>query len=171
MKKVTISLAIVLIVILAAGIVSAGQVLTKKQAAFLNGRRIAVSRDTTTIPGSVITTWYRNGKPDTKLPAVETNVLHRIVGREQNNPLQNTIVSFTNTLTTVYNKYLVASNRYETAEARIENAKAGLVEKREEYVKKRDEAKLPTTKAIYQAFIDIIDDILKKLDALMNKED
>ena len=62
--------------------------LSKSQAAFFENRRIAVSRDTTTIPGAVITTWYRNGKPDTKAPAVVTNRLQKIVGAEQKNPIQ-----------------------------------------------------------------------------------
>lgn len=128
-------------------------VLSKKQSAFLSGRRIAVSRDTTTIPGSVITTWHRNGKPDVKLPSVETNVLKRIVGREQNNPLHNAIADFRA-------KYANASNRYEIAEARITSFRAGLTSKRDAYAKKRDEAALPTTKAIYQAFVDVIDEIL-----------
>lgn len=144
------------------------KVVTKEQADFLNGRRIAVSRDTETIPGSVITTWYRNGKPDTKMQAVVTNVLSNVVGTEQNNPLQNMIVNLTNSFENIRSQLLVASNRYEIAEARISNAKHGLNKKRDEYVEKRDKAALPTTKAIYQAFIDIIDDIIERLDALMS---
>lgn len=170
MKKICAYLGIFLLLVLATGIATAGQVLDKKQQAFFNGRRIAVSRDTNTKPGYVITTWYRNGRPDWKLPPVETNKLQAIAGKEQNNPLQNVIVSLTNVLTQVHAKYVTASNRYVTAETRIANAKSGLTEKRAEYVTKRDEAKLPTTKAIYQAFIDIIDDILNKLDALLTKE-
>lgn len=144
------------------------KVLTKDQADFMNGRRIAVSRDTETIPGSVITTWYRNGKPDTNMQAVVTNVLSKVVGTEQNNPLQNMIVNLTNSFENIRSQLIVASNRYEIAEARISNAKRGLNEKRDEYVEKRDKAALPTTKEIYQAFIDIIDDIIEKLDALMS---
>ena len=62
--------------------------LSKSQAAFFENRRIAVSRDTTTMPGYVITHWHRNGKPDTKGPAVVTNRLQKIVGAEQKNPIQ-----------------------------------------------------------------------------------
>ena len=43
-------------------------------------------------------------------------------------------------------------------------AKSSLTERREEYVEKRDDAKLSTTKAIYQTFIDIIDAIIAKMD-------
>lgn len=81
--------AILLVVIVTFAVADfAAPALTKSQAAFFENRRIAVSRDTTTIPGAVITTWYRNGKPDTKAPAVVTNYLHTIVGAEQLNPLQ-----------------------------------------------------------------------------------
>lgn len=62
--------------------------LTKKQADYFKNRRICVNRDTTTMPGYVITHWHRNGKPDTKGPAVVTNRLQKIVGAEQKNPIQ-----------------------------------------------------------------------------------
>lgn len=48
---------------------------------------------------------------------------------------------------------------------KAESVRARLVERREEYVRKRDSAALPTTKAIYQAFIDAIDDLIAKFDA------
>ena len=47
--------------------------------------------------------------------------------------------------------------------ARVERATAALDEKRAEYVEKRDKSALPTTKAIYQAFIDTIDRIMERL--------
>ena len=50
------------------------------------------------------------------------------------------------------------------ATARIERVTAALDERREEYVEKRDAAVLPTTRAIYQAFIDAIDRIKKQLE-------
>jgi len=62
--------------------------LTQAQQSYFRNRRICVGRDTTTLPGCVITTWHRNGKPDTKAPAVVTNRLQKIVGKEQSNPLQ-----------------------------------------------------------------------------------
>ena len=68
--------------------VDAAPALTKAQQSYFQNRRICVGRDTTTMPGYVITTWHRNGKPDTKGPAVVTNELKKIVGREQTNPLQ-----------------------------------------------------------------------------------
>ena len=44
---------------------AAAAALTPAQKSFLKNRRICVNRDTTTLPGYVITTWHRNGKPDT----------------------------------------------------------------------------------------------------------
>ena len=133
------------------------EVLSKSQQAYIKNRRIAVRRDTTTIPGSVITTWYRNGKPDTLAPAVVTNVLRNIVGEEQHNPIQE-----------IAERMRQRAEEWQTlatnATARIERVTAALDERRAEYVAKRDEAVLPTTKAIYQAFIDAIDSIKKRLE-------
>lgn len=53
--------------------------------------------------------------------------------------------------------------RLNSAEARVEHVTAALDEKRAEYVEKRDKSALPTTKAIYQAFIDAIDRIRERL--------
>lgn len=81
MKKI---LSIVSLAAITADALLAAPVLDKQQNAFLRSRRIAVSRDTSTIPGSVITTYHRAGKLD----SVVTNELHAIVGREQKNPVQ-----------------------------------------------------------------------------------
>ena len=118
-------------------------VFTKSQKRFFENRRICVSRDTTTIPGSVITTWHRNGRPDTKAPAVVTNVLKNVAGVLQYNPLQARLEE-------IGEQYRAAVQRYTSAEARVARAealKAWLIEQ-------RDKAALPTTKAIYQAIID-----------------
>ena len=125
-------------------------VFTKSQRKFFENRRICVSRDTTTIPGSVITTWYRNGKPDTKAPAVVTNVLHDVVGAVQNNPLQARIAE----LVELYRAAIERATSAEARAARLDALKAWLVEQ-------RDKAVLPTTKAIYQAIIDRIDEKLE----------
>ena len=132
--------------------------LTESQRAFFKNRRIAVSRDTATIPGAVITTWYRDGKPDTKGPAVVTNRLQKIVGREQRNPIQELAERWRATAETWH---VAATNNA----ARVERVTAALDERRAEYVQKRDAAALLTTKAIYQAFIDAIDRIKEKLNA------
>lgn len=119
------------------------KVVTKEQADFLNGRRIAVSRDTETIPGSVITTWYRNGKPDTKMQAVVTNVLSNVVGAEQNNPLQNELVPLHK-----------AKKAAKKSEKNLEKVLKEL-NKAKKKASDEDEAEL------YQSLIDIIDNSAK----------
>jgi len=52
------------------------------------------------------------------------------------------------------------------ATARVERVNAALDERRAEYVQKRDAATLPSTKAIYQAFIDAIDRIKEKMNGV-----
>lgn len=131
-------------------------VLSKKQASYFKNRRICVKRDTTTMPGYVITTWHRNGKLDTLAPAVITNQLKQIIGKEQHNPIQE-----------IAEQMRQRAQEWQTlatnATARIERVTAALDERREEYVEKRDAAVLPSTKAIYQAFIDAIDRIKERL--------
>ena len=147
-----------------AAVLSAAPALTKKQADYFKNRRICVSRDTTSKPGYVITTWHRNGKPDTKAPAVVTNRLQRIVGAEQMNPIQNLAEQYR----AAAEQWQAAAEQWRetatNATARVERVTAALDERRAEYVQKRDAATLPTTKAIYQAFIDAIDRIKEKLD-------
>lgn len=129
-------------------------VFNKSQKAFFQNRRICVSRDTTTKPGYVITTWHRNGKPDTLAPAVITNALQNIVGAEQSNPLQILAERYkaahadaTNRLAVALADYMSASNRAARAEARHDAVVSWATEQ-------RDKAVLSTTKAIWQAIID-----------------
>ena len=122
-------------------------VFNKAQKRFFENRRVCVSRDTESVPGSVITTWYRNGKPDTKGPAVVTNVLHSIAGAVQSNPLQGRIAE----LTARYSAAVERATSAEARAARLDALKAWLVEQ-------RDRAVLSTTKAIYQAIIDRLEE-------------
>ena len=162
MKKT--ALALIFAAIAAATSAVAAPVLTKSQADYFKNRRICVKRDTTTMPGYVITHWHRNGKPDTKGPAVVTNRLQKIVGAEQKNPIQ----ALAEQYRAAAEQWQAAADQWReiatNATARVERVTAALDEKREEYVQKRDTATLPTTKAIYQAFIDAIDRIKEKLD-------
>ena len=116
---------------------------TKSQKRFFENRRYCVSRDTTSVPGSVITTWYRNGRPDTLAPAVVTNVLHSISGAVQNNPLQARLAE----LDAQWRAAIERATSAEARAARLDALKAWLIEQ-------RDKAVLATTKAIYQAIID-----------------
>lgn len=129
-------------------------ILTKSQKRFFENRRICISRDTTTIPGSVITTWYRNGKLDTKGPSVVTNVLRAVQGVAQDNPLEALAERYrvaasdaTRRLAEVTEDYMSVSNKA----ARLNALKTWLEER-------RDKAPLQTTKAIYQAIIDRLED-------------
>ena len=63
-------------------------------------------------------------------------------------------------------KIAEARQGWTNAALRVERATAALDERRAEYVQKRDAATLPTTKAIYQAFIDAID----RIKAMINGE-
>lgn len=130
---------------------SSSKILTKKQRNFFENRRIAVSRDIESIPGSVITTWWRNGRPDTENTVV-TNVLRRIVGHKQCNPLHDLAERM--------------SARAEATSARLDLIRSVLEDKRTEYAEKKDKAALATTKAIYQAMIDTIDRLLLKIDVV-----
>lgn len=122
---------------------SSATIFTKSQRRFFENRRYCVSRDTATIPGSVITTWYRNGKLDTKAPAVVTNVLRAVQGAAQANPLQERIAEL-----------LERATSAEARAARLDRLRSWLIEQ-------RDKAVLPTTRAVYQAIIDRIDEKLE----------
>ena len=135
---------------------SAAAVLTKRQADYFKNRRICVKRDTTTMPGYVITHWHRNGRPDTKGTAVVTNRLQKIVGSEQKNHIQE-----------LAERMKQSAEAWRTSAtnnaARVERVTAALDDIRAEYVERRDAAVMPSTKAIYQAFIDAIDRLKAKL--------
>lgn len=126
---------------------------------FVRERRVCVSRDADTLPGYVITTWHKGGKLD----CVITNRLHAIEGKEQHNPLQD----LTERLRKSAEEWQAAAEMWRASAtnnaARVERVTAALDEKRAEYVEKRDKAALPSTKALYQAFIDAIDRIKERL--------
>lgn len=54
-------------------------------------RRVCVKREIVVIGGvtNVVTHWERNGKPDWKMPAVETNAVRFLKGVKQNNAIEN----------------------------------------------------------------------------------
>ena len=87
----------------------------------------------------------------------QTNAVRRIIGTVQTNTFEQRLAE----------ARALAEQWMETATnatARVERVTAALDEKRDEYVQKRDAAALPSTKALYQAFIDAIDRIKGKLD-------
>lgn len=70
---------------------AADSVIPKAMKKVSEATRYVHSRDFDTIPGSVITTWYRDGRPDWKKPAVETNVVSIVTGRKVFNPLEDEV--------------------------------------------------------------------------------
>ena len=126
---------------------------TKSQKRFFENRRYCVSRDTTSVPGSVITTWYRNGRPDTLAPSVVTNVLHSIAGSVQSNPLQDRIAALNGRVT----ELLERATSAEARAARADRLKAWLEEQRDKQV-------TSAMKKIYQAIIDRIDERLEGME-------
>lgn len=97
---------------------------------------------------------------------VTNSLLAQSVSRleELKNNLNKKNAEFYTALTNADYQTSIESNRAVKAEQHLANAKSSLTERREEYVDKRDEAKLQTTKAIYQTFIDIIDAIIAEMD-------
>ena len=101
---------------------------------------------------NIVETWRRGGYSWT-----QTNAVRRVIGTVQTNTFEQRLAE----------ARALAKQWRETATnatARVERVTAALDEKRDEYVQKRDAAALPSTKALYQAFIDAIDRIKEKLD-------
>ena len=89
-----------------------------------------------------------------KPPTVVTNALKSISGVIQNNPLRDMVANLASQVTNLDIRASAAEARASIAEAKAERAerlKAWLVEQ-------RDKALLPTTKAIYQEIIDMLDE-------------
>lgn len=70
---------------------AADSVIPKAMKKVSEATRYVHSRDFDTIPGSVITTWYRDGRPDWKKPSVETNVVTIVTGKKVFNPLEDEV--------------------------------------------------------------------------------
>ena len=101
---------------------------------------------------NIVETWRRGG-----YEWKQTNAVRRVIGTVQTNTFEQRLAE----------ARALAEQWMETATnatARVERVTAALDEKRDEYVQKRAAAALPSTKALYQAFIDAIDRIKGKLD-------
>lgn len=132
----------------------------KEKITAIEERACLISRDTQTLPGYIIEHW--NPPIIDKMGEahyVFTNKIFTIKGYKQKNTWRETIATLTNNVAKaeaaqrLAEAYaLVQSNRAERASARIDNTLTYLEEK-------RDEAKLPTTKALYQAIIDKINEL------------
>ena len=114
------------------------QSMTDKQKKYFEKRRIVRSRDTTSIPGSVIVQYERNGR----IEQTVTNVLHAVKGAVQNNPIAVELES---------KKLDVAALQERIAE--WESSFMDAEEIRAKMEAYRDKAKLASTKAIINEVI------------------
>ena len=149
MKKAVLSLAAVVAAFASLGMTDTERIHLRNlaQRPRCESRRLVVVGGTT----NVVETWRRGGYSWT-----QTNAVRRVVGRVQTNTFERRLAE----------ARAQAEQWRETATnatARVERVTAALDERRAEYVQKRDTATLPSTKAIYQAFIDAIDRIKEKL--------
>ena len=94
-----------------------------------------------------------------------TNLVARIMRQSLGERLAEARAGWTNALERAQANWAMYTNQATRVSALVDMLNA----KRAEYVEKRDKATLPTTKAIYQAFIDQIDQWLAKLEP--KKED
>lgn len=94
---------------------------------------------------NIIETWRRGG-----YEWKQTNVVRRVIGKTQTNTFEQRLAELREIASQWQDRWSQATNRADIAEAkvaRMEAFKAWLVEQ-------RDKAALPTTKALYQAIID-----------------
>ena len=94
-----------------------------------------------------------------------TNLVARIMRQSLGERLAEARAGWTNALERAQANWAMYTNQATRVSALVDMLNA----KRAEYVEKRDKATLPTTKALYQAFIDQIDQWLAKLEP--KKED
>lgn len=104
-------------------------------------------------------------RTQTRVTPGRTNLVARLMRQSIGERLSEARAGWTNALIRAQDNWTFYTN---TA-ARVDAVADTLRAKRAEYVEKRDASVLPTTKAIYQAFIDQIDEWLARLEA--RKED
>lgn len=98
---------------------------------------------------NIVETWRRGG-----YEWKQTNVVRRVIGKTQTNTFEQRLAELREIASQWQDRWSQATNRADIAEAkvaRMEAFKAWLVEQ-------RDKAALPTTKALYQAIIDRLED-------------
>ena len=145
MKRTAI---IAALAVLAALTASADKVLTPMQTAYLRRAYVHHQEYERLADGSVrlVRHIYRGATP----LRVETNVLHAVEGKLQNNPLQNALENARAELSGKVAELADSEARRERIQARHDRLLACITQK-------RDEAKLASTRAIYQALLDLIE--------------
>lgn len=145
MKRTAI---IAALAVLAALTASADKVLTPMQTAYLRRAYVHHQESERMSDGSVrlVRHIYRGATP----LRVETNVLHAVEGRLQNNPLQNALEHARAELSEKVAELADSEARRERIQTRHDRLLACITQK-------RDEAKLASTRALYQALLDLIE--------------
>lgn len=149
MKRALLSLAVVVAAFASLGMTDTERIHLRNlaQRPRCESRRLVVVGGTT----NVVETWRRGGYSWS-----QTNAVRRVVGRVQTNTFEQRLAE----ARALAEQWRTTATN---ATARVERVTAALDEKRDDYVQKRDTSTLPSTKAIYQAFIDAIDRIKEKL--------
>ena len=146
MKRTAI---IAVLAVLASLTASADKVLTPMQTAYLRRAYVHHQESKRMADGSVrlVRHIYRGATP----LRVETNILHAVEGKLQNNPLHNAL------------EHARAELAEKVAALADSEARRGRIQERYDKLlaritEKRDEAKIATTRALYQALLDLLDD-------------
>ena len=135
--------------VLSALTASADKVLTPMQTAYLRRAYVHHQESERLADGSVrlVRHIYRGATP----LRVETNILHSVEGKLQNNPLHNALEHARAELAEKVAALADSEERRKRIQARYDKLLARITEK-------RDEAKIATTRALYQALLDLLDD-------------
>lgn len=145
MKRTAI---IAALAVLSALTASADKVLTPMQTAYLRRAYVHHQESERLADGSVrlVRHIYRGATP----LRVETNILHAVEGKLQSNPLHNALEHARAELAEKVAALADSEARRERIQARYDKLLARITEK-------RDEAKIATTRALYQALLDLLD--------------
>ena len=146
MKRTAI---IAALAVLSALTASADKVLTPMQTAYLRRAYVHHQESERLADGSVrlVRHIYRGATP----LRVETNILHAVEGKLQNNPLHNALEHARAELAEKVAALADSEARRKRIQARYDKLLARITEK-------RNEAKIATTRALYQALLDLLDD-------------
>lgn len=133
-------------------------VLSPSAKAFVNRRYVHHQTVERMPDGKTVVTryFYRGSKPDKEKP-VESFVVKPAVGKVQNNPLQNELEQLRIQLSKRAEELAAKIEELERSEEvreRLQKARERIMS---DLTEKRDTAKLATTKAIYQAIIDLFE--------------
>lgn len=111
------------------------EVITDQQRTVLDNIVRCTSRDTTTIPGSIICTWTKGGQ----IYRVDTNTVKAVTGKIQTSPIR---------------------ERLADREAIIERIRSRSVEKRDKYADLEKKALTNTMRAIYAGLVEANQEII-----------